>query len=181
MSEQPNPYVPPAPPAPAKKRRKWPWVLGGVFLLVVIIAVANGGGNTPSQQATGAPAGSDKSTVAAAQPATQQPTQQPAVQQPSTHTVVYKVSGKGPASSITYTTDGMTSTNQESNVKLPWTKTLTLPADQALQMVSIMAQGSGESSKIDVEIDVDGKMVKEAHADGYGIASANGNIGTLGG
>lgn len=143
--------------------------------LVICIVWAAAFGNAASNVSdtpipTGVPAGNDA-------PAQQQ--QAPA--QSTNHTVVYTVSGSGKASNITYTTDGMTSMNQESNVKLPWSKTITLPADQALQMVSISAQGSSESSKVDVTITVDGQLVKEAHATGYGLAMANGNIGTLGG
>lgn len=149
----------------------------------MIISAANGGGNTPTQQPTGAPAGNETTQQPSGAPAGNEASataaaQQPA--QPSQHTVVYKVTGKGNASSITYVTDGMTSMNQESSVKLPWQKTITLPTDQGLQMVSIIAQGSSQSSTVDVEIDVDGKVVKQAHATGYGVASANGNIGSFG-
>ncbi|MEC3977447.1 DUF4190 domain-containing protein [Amycolatopsis sp. H20-H5] len=95
------------------------------------------------------------------------------------HTVVYKVTGTGKAASITYTTDGMTTSSQASNVKLPWEKTIELPAGDAFQVVSILAQGSGKGT-IKVAIEVDGKVVKEATADGYGVANASDNIGTLG-
>lgn len=83
------------------------------------------------------------------------------------HTVVYKV------------TETATTTSQESDAKLPWEKTIELPRGQALQVVSVLAQGSGSGS-IKVTIVVDGKVFKEATAEGYGIASANGNIGDLG-
>ena len=33
-------------PQPKAKRKKWPWVLGGVVALIVIIGVASGGGST---------------------------------------------------------------------------------------------------------------------------------------
>ncbi|UOZ04285.1 DUF4190 domain-containing protein [Amycolatopsis sp. WQ 127309] len=110
----------------------------------------------------------------------------PAAAQPGTggdpaaakHTVVYKVTGTGKAGNITFTTDGMTTTSQESNVKLPWEKTIELPGDQPLQLVSILAQGSG-SGNLKVTIEVDGKVFKEATAQGYGVATANGDIGTL--
>lgn len=95
------------------------------------------------------------------------------------HTVVYKVTGSGKAGNITYTTDGMTSSSQDSNVKLPWEKKIELPGGQAIQFVSILAQGSG-SGRIHVSIEVDGKVFKEADAQGYGVAMANGDIGTLG-
>lgn len=138
-------------------------------MIIVIAVAANGGsgGTGTTTQPTGVPAGNEA-------PAQQQPAK------PASHTVVYKVTGTGKASLITYTTDGMTSTNQESDVKLPWTKTITLPADQPLQIAQVMAQGSSQSSKITVEIEVDGKVVKTAESTGYGIASADANIGTLG-
>jgi hypothetical protein len=82
-----------------------------------------------------------------------QRSEQPA--QTAEYVVVYRVDGSGSASSITYTTDGMTTTNQE----------------------SILAQGDG-TGKIDVTITIDGKPFKEAHVDGYRVAMANGNIGT---
>lgn len=155
--------------APPKKRRTWIWVVGAVVAVLVIVGVANGGkdGNNTSDQPGGVAAGNDAGDANAAK------------QSSAERVVVYRVDGTGTASSITYTTDGMTTTNQESNVPLPWEKTIKLPPDEALQMVSILAQGDG-SGKVDVTITVDGKPFKEAHAEGYGVAMANGNIGTLG-
>jgi hypothetical protein len=97
------------------------------------------------------------------------------------HSVVYRVSGTGTskANSITYTTDGQATSNQESNVRLPWSKTLTLPAGQPMELVQVTAQGSGVGT-VNVVIEVDGKLFKQASATDYGVASANGNIGTLG-
>lgn len=105
-----------------------------------MIAAATAGGGNQAPAPTGVAAGNDT------------PARPRRPRTPLRHTVVYDVSGSGKASTITYTTDGMTTTNQESNVKLPWSKTITLPADQALRMVSIVAQGSSQSSKIDVTI-----------------------------
>jgi len=95
------------------------------------------------------------------------------------HTVVYKVTGTGKATDITFTTDGMTSTSQVANAKLPWEKRIELPGGQAVQLVSVVAQGSGSGS-IHVTIEVDGKVFKEADAQGYGVATANGDIGNFG-
>ncbi|MEV6912309.1 DUF4190 domain-containing protein [Amycolatopsis sp. NPDC051071] len=109
------------------------------------------------------------------------PPQEPAKQAAGEHTVVYRVTGTGgaKAGNITYTTDGMTTSSQEANVKLPWEKTIKLPGGEALQMVSILAQGGGKGA-IKVTIEVDGKLIKEASAEGYGVAQANDNIGALG-
>jgi hypothetical protein len=101
-------------------------------------------------------------------------------QRPAEHVVVYKVTGTGRASSITYTTDGMSTTSQASDVKLPWEKTIKLPSGEPLQLVSLLAQGSGGKGAIKATIEVDGKVFKEADAQGYGMAIANGDIGSLG-
>ncbi|WP_338837526.1 DUF4352 domain-containing protein [Gordonia polyisoprenivorans] len=40
---------PPQPiPAPPKKKRKWPWILGAIVVLIIIIAVATSGGSDDS-------------------------------------------------------------------------------------------------------------------------------------
>lgn len=168
--------APPPVPAPPKKRRTWLWIVGAVVAVVVIAGVANQGkgGDTPADQPTGVAAGNEATNPAKAEEPAK--SEEPAT--PAQRVVVYRVDGTGTAS-VTYTTDGMTTMNQESGVQLPWEKTINLPAGEALQMVSIVAQGDG-TGKIDVTITVDGKPFKEAHADGYGVATANGNIGTLG-
>jgi hypothetical protein len=102
-----------------------------------------------------------------------------AVTDAAKHTVVYKITGTGKAATISYTTDGMTSTSSESNVKLPWQKSIELPGGQAIQVVSVIAQAGGSGS-IHVSIEVDGKVIKEADASGYGVATASGDIGALG-
>jgi hypothetical protein len=160
---------------PPRKTRKWPWVVGGIVALLVVISAANGGGKDATQSTAGLPTSIPAlPNLAPAAPVVQEPAK------PTTRTVVYRVSGTAKkASSITYTTDGMTSSSQESDVPLPWERTLTLPADGAFQIVSVLAQGSGKG-RIDVTITVDGQVIKEAHADGYGVASANENIGSLG-
>jgi hypothetical protein len=90
------------------------------------------------------------------------------------HTVVYKVTGTGKAANITYTTDGMVSTSQVTDAKLPWEKTIQLPG--GAQLVNVLAQGAGSGS-LHVTIVVDGKVFKEADAQGYGVATATGYIG----
>ncbi|SEO85648.1 DUF4190 domain-containing protein [Amycolatopsis saalfeldensis] len=95
------------------------------------------------------------------------------------HTVVYKVTGTGKASTISYTNDGGTSTSSESNANLPWQKSIELPDGPAFQLVSIIAQGSGSGS-IHVSIEVDGKVLKQSDASGYGLATADADIGSLG-
>jgi hypothetical protein len=165
------PPAAPTPIPPARKRRRWPWIVGGVIVVLVVISIATNGGKTGggSTSPTGAPAGNE-ATTAVAVVATTAPAQ-PA--QPATHTVVYQVTGHGSLTDVTYTTDGMTTTNQESHATLPWTKTITLPRDQAFEQATILAQGATESTSITVTITVDGKVAKTASATGYGVATAN--------
>lgn len=154
-------YSPPA-PVPTRRRRRWPWFAGGAVVLIILIAAlaSNGGGNganTPPAQNTGAPIAGSTGAKAAT----------------SGHTVVYAVTGHGSLTDITYTTDGSTTMNQESNPALPWSKTINLSADQAIEVAQVMAQGGSDASAVTVTITVDGKLVKTASATGYGVASAD--------
>jgi Mycobacterium membrane protein len=164
----PSQYPTPQQPAP-KKRRTWLWItLAVVAGLIVIGVAANNANNGSGTSPTGAPAGNEANAPNDPEPA-----------KASENVVIYRVTGVGVASSITYVTDGATTINQETNVRLPWKKTIRLPAGEALQMVSLTAQGSSDNGKINVVIKVNGKVVKQAHATGYGVASADENIGTL--
>ncbi|MDX3661301.1 MmpS family transport accessory protein [Streptomyces sp. ID05-26A] len=161
-----------APQPPKKKAKKWPWVVGAILLLIIVSGVANGGkpsGTTPA------------ANTATEQPAAQAPAPAKQPAPAAKRTVVYEVGGAGTAKSITYVTDGMTSTQQEGDVKLPWSKTFELPAGEALQMVSIFAQAGKDSPEITAKITVDGKVVKDGKSSGlYAVVTINDNIGSLG-
>jgi hypothetical protein len=164
-------YQPAPAPAPKKKTKKWPWIVGGIVALIVIGGVANGGKDS-------APAAGG-TTTAAAQPTAVQPAA-PVEKKPAMHTVVYEVTGAGTANNITYTTDGMTSTEQVSNAALPWSKTIELKTGQAIQMVSVMAQAGAGTPEISVKITVDGKVIKEGKSSGqYAVVNVNENIGSF--
>jgi hypothetical protein len=171
MSLPPNgpQQFPPAqyPPAPApvakKKTKKWPWVLGAIVLLIVIVSATNGG-KTDTAPAAGA------TTPPAAAPAAQQPAKA------AGHTVIYEVTGAGTASNITYTTDGMTSTEQVGNAPLPWSKTIELP-NKSFQMVSLMAQAGDGTPEISAKITVDGKVIKDGKSTGqFAVVSVNDTV-----
>jgi hypothetical protein len=168
MSNYPPTNYPPAEPLPpARKRRRWPWIAGGVIVVLVVIAIVSGGGKSGSTSPTGVPAGNEATTAPAVVVATTVPAQ------PATHTVVYQVTGHGSLTDVTYTTDGMATTNQEMHATLPWTKTITLPAGQSFAQATIVAQGGTEATSITVTITVDGKVAKTASATGYGVATAD--------
>ena len=172
----PPSYYPPPPVAP-KKTKKWPWVVGIIVALVVVASIANGG-KTPTTPAASTPGAS---TPAAAPVENAVPAEKPA-EKPAANvrTVVYEVTGAGTANSITYTTDGMTSSEQVGDAPLPWTKTLELPAGEAIQMVSILAQAGEGTPEIAAKITVDGKVVKEGKSSGqYAVVTINENIGSF--
>lgn len=90
-------------------------------------------------------------------------------------TVLYEVTGSGEALNVTYTTDGLASTEQQQNAKLPFSKEITLPSE-AFQIFSVSAQNAG-SGTISCRITVDGKVIKEASSNGqYSVVMCNGDV-----
>jgi hypothetical protein len=72
------------------------------------------------------------------------------------HKITYKVTGTKKAS-ITYT-DGGTKTSQDTEAKIPWTKTIKSNGDAIVYQLS--AQNSTQASKrVKCSISVDGKVV----------------------
>lgn len=89
------------------------------------------------------------------------------------HTVVYKVTGTSKAASLTYTTDGSTSTEQLAGQKLPWSKTLQIKGLIPVYQVSAQNE-AGQTGTVTCTIEVDGKVVKTATSKGAGaIASCD--------
>lgn len=81
------------------------------------------------------------------------------------HTVVYKVTGTSKAASLTYTTDGSTTTEQVASAKLPWSKELKIKG--LISVYQVMAQnGIGQTGTVVCSIEVDGKQVKTATGKG---------------
>jgi hypothetical protein len=58
FAPDPRQWQPPLVPPPApKKTRKWPWVVGGIALLLVLAGVASGGSEPKTQNRPGMPSG----------------------------------------------------------------------------------------------------------------------------
>jgi hypothetical protein len=81
------------------------------------------------------------------------------------HTVVYKITGTSKVASLTYTTDGSTTTEQVSAAKLPWQKSLKIKGLIPVYQVSAQ-NGIGQSGTVTCSISVDGKVVKTATGTG---------------
>ena len=85
---------------------------------------------------------------------------------PSTHTVVYEVTGPGGRSpEIRFAVEGANSTEKAEAVGLPWRKELTFSSGPGLSVAQVMAtNGQGES--ISCTITVDGHVVANNTAKG---------------
>jgi hypothetical protein len=102
------PHPAPVPPAnPAKKRRKWPWIIGGLVVLIVIVATTTSHGGTitnPTTSTTISPA-APPATHAPAHPApAAATTAAPATTAPATPVILYSKTGSGTGSTPTFTT-----------------------------------------------------------------------------
>lgn len=137
------------PPPPPKKKH----TVRNVFLVIGILAVLGIGGCVAIVGSIGNQI--DKQTN-------------------EVHAVVYKVTGTSKAASLTYTTDGSTTTEQIASAKLPWTKSLQIK-NGIISVYQVMAQnGIGQTGTVTCTIEVDGKVVKTATAKGEGsIASCD--------
>ncbi len=96
---------------------------------------------------------------------------------PSTHTVVYEVTGPGGRSpEIRFTTDGMNKTEKAEAVGLPWRRELTIPAGPGLNVAQVMAT-NGQGDSITCTITVDGHVVSSNTAKGeYSTVSCSNMI-----
>lgn len=63
-----SPQQSPATAPAAAKRRKWPWILGGALLVVLVGCGSSGGGNEAAEPADDAVAATDKPATATSQP-----------------------------------------------------------------------------------------------------------------
>ncbi|MGW4211624.1 MmpS family transport accessory protein [Lentzea sp. NPDC004789] len=85
---------------------------------------------------------------------------------PTTHTVVYEITGPGGrAPEIRFGVEGTNNVEKAEAVGLPWRKELTIPAGPGLTVAQVMAtNGQGES--ISCTITVDGHVVANNTAKG---------------
>lgn len=155
----------------ATRRRRWPWVVGGVAAAAAVVPLGLAVLGGPAEQRGSSQAGSVVELApssGAGQPGAGQPgagqsgAAQPAAgaPQPAAAQVTYEVTGTGSASTITFSRG--TAVTRLSDTELPWTQaspTAEGPAEYTLTA----AGGSGEMS---CKISVDGAVVSEEKSDG---------------
>ena len=161
----PPPHYQPGPPgyqpsppgyAPPRKKRRWPWIVGGIVAFFVIIGIAAGAGGNTGPTGNGGPAGA------------------PAA---SGGEVVYEVTsqGRGTATSITYVTNAQFNQAQENGATLPWTKTVDL-GNGLFSMASVVAQAGDGVSSITCKITKNGEVLVENTSTGqYALVTCSGS------
>ena len=171
--QQPPPYYPP----PKPKKKVWPWVLGGVILVVILmfggcLALLGGAANevdkalssatftTPNTPTTPGAAPNDATTSERA----------------ATSTLVYEVtSDSGTANNITYWAAGANQ-SQETGAALPW-RSREFDADQ-VTIKGVTAQNGGGGT-ITCKVIVDGETIVENSSSGqYAVVTCQAGLGS---
>ncbi|MFD8103429.1 MmpS family transport accessory protein [Nocardia fluminea] len=135
---------------PPKKRKVWPWVLGGTALVILIffgacVAFFGGVVNEIDKEVN------------------------------STVTVTYQVDGTGQASSITYSA-GDLDVSQDTDASLPWTKDVTV--DGFIKTVTLTASAGPDGGEITCRIKVGDRLIAERTASGpFATTSCSGDAG----
>ena len=164
------------------QRCAWPWIVLGVFVLIVIIAGVSGGGDktTPAAAPTADP-------TSATQPAPAAPAAQPAPVAPAAPAddgkddITYEVTGEGvtKANNITYVKDSNFGQQQENAAKLPWSKKVQFDSGMfTAQPLSLVAQsGSGGGGSITCRILRNGEEVTSSTSSGpYAVVTCSGGM-----
>jgi MmpS family membrane protein len=153
--QQPHPGPAHANPQPQKKRRRWPWIVGAVVLVVIIGSAMNGGNRTPAPVA--APQIPTLDAVA--------PVEVPTAS--SDDTAHMEVTGSGKAL-VTYMKKGG---QEQKEVSLPWS------ADVEVDFItSLVAQKKGGGSgEIGCKITKGSEVIADNTSSGaYAVVSCTG-------
>jgi hypothetical protein len=180
--QQPYPpqgYPPPGyPPQQPKKRKVWPWVVGGVILVVILLfggcLALIGGAANEVDKAISSATNTPMETPTPAAPGGGAPAETDSDDAPASGTVVYEVtSDSGTANNITYFgEDGNQS--QETGAALPWRSKEFDKSKTTLKTVT--AQNGGDGT-ITCKIIVDGKVQTENSSNGqYAVVTCQGKL-----
>lgn len=160
------PYTPPPgpPTQPKKKRRKWPWILGGVFLLLVSIVAVS-----PKEKRDDAPAAGNAPAPAQQGPASIPPLQ-PKAPSRGKH-IVYEVISDSPSLNSVTWFDAQSAIQQKTDARAPWR--LELRNSSTAVIAGVGAQTDGTS--VTCRVIVDGKVRDEKTSTGqYAVVNCNG-------
>lgn len=161
-------YQPPQPPA-RKKHKKWPWIVGAVALLFLIMAVFGGGETPPTTPAAGV--GQPSSAAPAAPSEDASASEAPAG---GSGTVVYEVTGEGRATNVTYSSNGSGGQSQRTNVRLPFRDEI--QAEEFFGFYSVVAQNGQSGGTITCKITKDGEVIGEGESEGaFAVVTCNGS------
>jgi len=150
------PQYPPTPgqpylPAAEKKRKKWPWVVGGIVVVFIAIiggcaALIGGAAKHVSDEAN------------------------------RVVSVTYRVTGNEQTASITYT-DKDFNMAQETNATLPWTRDVQITGFGKLASLNV-TNSDADDAESKCEILVDGQVKYTQTAKGpYASADCSGDVG----
>ncbi|QIS22221.1 MmpS family transport accessory protein [Nocardia terpenica] len=166
-----------SPATKARKRRRWPWIVGSVIAAFIVIAALANSGNqhtsaTPTQASVPVAAPGPAAPVVAAPQSTVPPL---TPQAPTTigKTIVYEVISDSPTlNDVTYF-DANSAEQQETDVAAPWSKTVV--NNSTYVIAGIGAQTNGQS--VTCRITVDGKVVDTKTATGqYAVVNCTAPI-----
>lgn len=147
---------------PTKRRKKWPFVLGGIVLLIIIIAMASNGGDSGSTGNTTAP-------VAAP----------PAQSEAADDLVTYEVTGEGvsKANNISFSNGSPGSISQANSESLPWSKGVK-ESSGLMGFYTVTAQSGSQSAggSITCRIKKGDEVLAENTSSGpFAVVSCNGS------
>lgn len=158
---------------PKKKRKKWPWILGILVLLAILLfggcAALIGGAMNAAEDATNAPATSEPTAAVAAPTA--------AAETPAASDPEATKAGKTVTLKATSTGDGMvafgnTSTQSSQSFSGEWSQDLTLEDWVDAATLSVSSATMGGDSEVTCEIIYEGATVVENTSSGE-LASAS--------
>ena len=159
MSHQPPEYGIAPPLHEPPRSSKWPWVLLLVAVLLAVGALAFGNHVAGMLERT---FGRTTGVVSSAEP------QEPPVPVPAKRVVVFEVTGTGTAFNVIAMVGA--SEHNESSVRLPWTRTVEVPADHLAESVMLVVVAGPDGAEVHGKYTIDGKTVREGKASGpYGV------------